>query len=177
MSPMNVACHLWMSHITHEWVMSHMNKSCHTLVSRVTQEWVTTVCSALQYIAVCCSAVSCSVFVCCSLLQGVAVCWRDESRHTWVSRVTRVLQCVAVCCSVLQCVAVCCSVLQCESRLSHFLQTPFLAIDMLLRSISKECVLYQWPCNNNMLLHSIAETHDVMWRFDFLCRFVTPYEY
>ena len=44
-------------------------------------------------------------FVCCSVLQCVAVrC--------------SVLQCVAVCCSVLQCsvlqcVAVCCSVLQC----------------------------------------------------------------
>ena len=45
----------------------------------------------------CCSVLQC-VAVCCSVLQCVAVC-------------CSVLQCAAVCCSVLQCVAVCCSVL------------------------------------------------------------------
>ena len=66
-------------------------------------------CSVLQCVAVCCSvlqcaAVYCSVLQCvamyCSVLQRIAVC-------------CSVLQCVAVCCSVLQCVAVCCSVVQC----------------------------------------------------------------
>jgi len=30
----NESCHTWMSHVTHEWVMSHMNESCHTWKSR-----------------------------------------------------------------------------------------------------------------------------------------------
>jgi len=34
------SCHTWMSHVTHEWVMSHMNESCHTWMSHVTHEWV-----------------------------------------------------------------------------------------------------------------------------------------
>jgi len=37
---MNESCHTWMSHVTHEWVMSHMNESCHTRMSHVTYEWV-----------------------------------------------------------------------------------------------------------------------------------------
>jgi len=41
-------------------------------------------------------------FVCCSVLQCVAVCR---------SVINYVTLCVAVCCSVLQCVAVCCSVI------------------------------------------------------------------
>jgi len=32
--------HLWMSHVTCEWVMSHMNELCHTWMSHVTHEWV-----------------------------------------------------------------------------------------------------------------------------------------
>jgi len=30
MSHMNESCHIWMSHVTYEWVMSHMNESCDT---------------------------------------------------------------------------------------------------------------------------------------------------
>ena len=37
---MNESCHTWMSHVTHEWVMSHMHESCHTWMSHVTHEWV-----------------------------------------------------------------------------------------------------------------------------------------
>jgi len=37
---MNESCHIWMSHVIHEWVVSHMNESCHTWMSRVTYEWV-----------------------------------------------------------------------------------------------------------------------------------------
>ena len=48
---------------------------------------------------VCCSVLQC-VAVCCSVLQCVVLCCSE-------------LQCVAVCCSVLQCVTECCSVLQC----------------------------------------------------------------
>jgi len=52
MSHMNESCHIWMSHVTYEWVMSHMNESCHIWMSHhmkeschiwmshVTYEWV-----------------------------------------------------------------------------------------------------------------------------------------
>ena len=30
----------WMSHVTHEWVMSHMNESCHTWVKHITRQHV-----------------------------------------------------------------------------------------------------------------------------------------
>ena len=39
-SHMNETCHTWMSHVTHEWFMSHMNESCHTWMSHVTHECV-----------------------------------------------------------------------------------------------------------------------------------------
>jgi len=39
-SQMNESFHIWMSHVTYEWVMSHMNESCHIWMSRVTYEWV-----------------------------------------------------------------------------------------------------------------------------------------
>jgi len=44
--------------------------------------------------------------VCCSALQHVVVCCRENTSHPLAQR-------IKVCCSVLQCVAVCCSVLQC----------------------------------------------------------------
>jgi len=78
---MNESCHIWMSHVTykwvmshimsihwwrwpspsrshvtHDWVMSHMNESCHTWMSHVTYEWVKT--------------------------------HTNESRHIWMSHVT-----------------------------------------------------------------------------------------
>ena len=37
---MNESCHIWMSHVTYEWVMSHMNESCHIWTSHVPFEWV-----------------------------------------------------------------------------------------------------------------------------------------
>ena len=40
MSHMNKSCHIWTSHVTYEWVMSHMNESCHIWMSHVTYEWV-----------------------------------------------------------------------------------------------------------------------------------------
>jgi len=35
---MNELCHIWMSYVTHEWVMSHMNELCHIWMSYVTYE-------------------------------------------------------------------------------------------------------------------------------------------
>jgi len=40
MSRMNEPCHVWMSHATSKWVMSRMNESCHIWMSHVTYEWV-----------------------------------------------------------------------------------------------------------------------------------------
>jgi len=40
MSRMNESHHTWTSHVTHERVMSHMNESCHTWTSHVTHERV-----------------------------------------------------------------------------------------------------------------------------------------
>jgi len=40
MSRMNESCHVWMSHVTYEWVMSRMNESCHILISHVPYAWV-----------------------------------------------------------------------------------------------------------------------------------------
>jgi len=36
----NESCHIWMSHVAYEWVMSHMNESCCIWMSHVTYEWV-----------------------------------------------------------------------------------------------------------------------------------------
>jgi len=38
--PMNESCHIWMSNVKYEWVMSHMSESWHIWVSHVTYEWV-----------------------------------------------------------------------------------------------------------------------------------------
>jgi len=38
---MNESCHIWMIHVTYEWVMSRMNQSCHVWMSHVTYEWAT----------------------------------------------------------------------------------------------------------------------------------------
>jgi len=50
-------------------------------------------------------------WVCCRVLQSVAVCCSAvQCGAVW--RSVLLVQCVAVCCSVVQCVAVCCSVMQ-----------------------------------------------------------------
>ena len=40
MSHVNESCHMWMSHVTREWVMSHVNESCHMWMSHVIYEGV-----------------------------------------------------------------------------------------------------------------------------------------
>jgi len=74
-------------------------------------------CSVLQCVAVCCSVPLC-LLQCfclflntrCSVLQCVLVCF---SVLLCVAVCCSVLLCAAVCCCVLQCVAVCCNVLLC----------------------------------------------------------------
>ena len=34
------SCHIWMSHVAYEWVMSHTNESCRIWISHVIYEWV-----------------------------------------------------------------------------------------------------------------------------------------
>jgi len=76
MSHMNESCHMWTRDVIYEWGMSHV--MCH-----VPESWPTCLhCSALQRVAVCCSA------VCCSVLQCVAVCcsvYLSHGPYGWVS--------------------------------------------------------------------------------------------
>jgi len=46
----NKSCQIWMSHVTHEWVMPHINESYHTWMSHITHERVMsrTVCMLLR---------------------------------------------------------------------------------------------------------------------------------
>jgi len=67
-------------------------------------------CSALQGLAVCYSVFLCGR-ECCSVLQRVAA-YLCVSRGLYFPRLS-LGKCVAVCCSVLQCVSVCRRVLQC----------------------------------------------------------------
>ena len=40
MSHTNDSCHIWRSHVTYEWELPHMNESCHIWTSHVTYEGV-----------------------------------------------------------------------------------------------------------------------------------------
>ena len=85
---MNESCHMWMSHVTYEWVMtlvpprgliksfewvmSHINESCHIWMSHVTCEWVM-------------SHMNESWLWC---LQEAQSGLLNESCHLWMSHVT-----------------------------------------------------------------------------------------
>jgi len=94
--------------------------------------------SVLQRVAACCSVLEtkCTVsvglvdfvaaqskYLCCSVLQRVAVSQKQSVRfqRVFVDVVIAVrigvLQCVVACCNVLQCIAVCGSILQCANVL------------------------------------------------------------
>ena len=85
MSHVNESCHIWRSHVTHEWVMSHMNETCHTYmevmtevgtISHVTCKWVTSHMNE-----------SCHIW-----MSHVTYEWvrshMNESCHIWMSHVT-----------------------------------------------------------------------------------------
>jgi len=58
---MNESCHIWMSHVTYEWVMLHMNESCHIWMSHVTYEWVmSNMNESLTYLSLIC-AMTCAM--------------------------------------------------------------------------------------------------------------------
>jgi len=113
----------------------------------------------LQYVAVRCSMLQCvavffprhtspsltpccSVWSCCSALQGVAVC-------------CSVLQCIAVCCSVLQCVAVCCNVVMSYQILAS-LHSCTMGCCKTLQHIATHCsTLQHTAAHGNMLSYQI----------------------
>ena len=145
-----VMSHIWMSHVTrmnesfhtHEWVHVPNVLWC-VAVNCSELQWIAVSCSELQWVAVCCrvwlaeTRLSCYIwmnnvthmnaFMCCSVLQCVAVCCSvlqcvaacgsvlqsvaGTCQSCQTCKWTNKLPCVAVYCSVLQCVAVCCSVL------------------------------------------------------------------
>jgi len=87
MSHLNASCHMWMSHVTCEWVMSHVNASCHVWMSYVTCEWV-------MSHATCDWVMSHSKFVSrLCYVRSVSSCeWGmshvNETCHTWMRHVT-----------------------------------------------------------------------------------------
>jgi len=118
---MNESCHIWMSHVTYEWVMSHMNKSHHIWMSHVTYEWVVSHMNE-----------SCHIWMSPITYEWV-MSHMNESCHIWMSHSIRDSTSVPACapanyiahgmqwtysvecrCGVRVCVAVWCNVLQCS---------------------------------------------------------------
>ena len=64
-------CHIWMSHVTYEWVMPHMDESCHVGLGRVTYEYI-----MLHMNKSCNSSFIQLIFLLCELC------------NTWISHVT-----------------------------------------------------------------------------------------
>ena len=92
------------------WHVCLVHQSCVAVFCYVLQ-FVAMFCNVLQCVAdmiwhlrLVCQFICCSVSVCCSMLQCVAVYGGDNMASTSGPPVY-VLQCFAVCCSVLQCVA------------------------------------------------------------------------
>jgi len=71
------SCHIWMSHVTYKWVMSHMNESCHIQMSHVTYEWVMSTCYSGM-----------SHFTYEWVMSHV-----NEACHVWICYVTRMNAC------------------------------------------------------------------------------------
>jgi len=70
------SCHIWMSHVTYGWVMSHMNESCHVWMSHVKYGWVM---SRMNE--------SCHVWIS-HVTYGWVMSRLNESCHVWISHVT-----------------------------------------------------------------------------------------
>ena len=80
----NESCHVWVSHVTYEWVMSRVSESCHVWVSHVTYEWVV---SRMNESCLTClysfSQTSHSSFFETYCIRHIM----DESCHIWTSHV------------------------------------------------------------------------------------------
>ena len=96
--------HVWMSHVTYEWVMSRMNESCHVCMSHVTYEWVVYEACHIWWIHVTCMNKSCHIGMSHVPYEWVMShiwmshvpykwvvnepCHVYTSRHLWISHVT-----------------------------------------------------------------------------------------
>jgi len=106
MSLINQSCHVWMRHVTYEWVTTHMNEwvisrtneSCHKWTIHVMYEWVMTLCHSyfVSYIWMSHDTVS---LICRRVHMNDSphsVISNSDMSHGIVSRsYVRVLQCVA----------------------------------------------------------------------------------
>jgi len=78
MSRMNESCHTWLSHIPHEWVMSHMNESYPIFMSKVTyeihltHEWVITHMNESYHIWISCVTCECASHI-----------WMSHVKYKW----------------------------------------------------------------------------------------------
>jgi len=75
-----ISCHPPMSHVKHQWVMSHTNESCHAHInaSCCTDHWVT-------YSAMYAIVITASLYECCQAHEQVI-------SHVWMSHVTHVAE-------------------------------------------------------------------------------------
>ena len=132
MSRMNESCHVWMSHVTYEWVMSHIESRCPLhWPCTLSMGAPKTKCEEARWIgwqdfALCCCVLLCAA-VCCSMLQCVAVCCSGGQildsnllprRHLrWVCACVGVFACARVCVWERErervCVCVCVCVCEC----------------------------------------------------------------
>jgi len=71
MSRMNESYHIWMSHVTYEWVMSHMNKHV------INDEWETSHINALRSAVICCGNSVCGYIS----ASGWVMSHRHEKHH------------------------------------------------------------------------------------------------
>jgi len=117
-----VMSHIWMSHVTCEWVMSHRNKSCDMWMSHVTHRWQC-------YVRCCCLADDSWGWVTSHMWMS-HVSHMNESRHTyewvmshivmlWMSHVTHVNE----------------SCHTCEWVMSHIWMSP-------VSQMNKSCLTY-----------------------------------
>ena len=130
-----VCCRVW---------LAETRLSCYIWMNNVTHMNAFMCCSVLQCVAVCCSVLQC-VAACGSVLQSVAgTC---QSCHTckWTNK----LPCVAVYCSVLQCVAVCCSVL----AMSHMRISHVTCMDESYHINEGFCHIHWWVMSDTWRIH------------------------
>ena len=96
---MSESCHVWVNHVTYEWVMSRMNESRHIWMSHVTFEWACHMCRNLHrvtsHLSELCHTCEWGMWVSHVTYEWVMSHMNEschtrmnESRHTWMSHVT-----------------------------------------------------------------------------------------
>ena len=101
MSHGNESCHLWMSHVTWEWVMSQMHATCHVNELVMPQIWVSSIWRVMSRVNESCHMGMCHVTDECVMLHKNKPCHRfervtcecvmshvNELCHIWMSHVT-----------------------------------------------------------------------------------------